>query len=72
MGELFFFFMSWKNLKYFFLFDPIGMTQQMVYNKEKEQFSENKLFGIYSSKHIVFITVFSVVSSIKRLVPIFS
>lgn len=48
MGELFIFFMSWKNFKYFFLFDPIGMIQQMVYYKEKDQFSENKLFGFYS------------------------
>lgn len=54
MGELFIFFMSWKNFKYFFLFDPIGMIPQMVYYKERDQFSENKLFGFYSVQKTLF------------------
>lgn len=55
MGELFSFFMSWKNFKYFFLFDPIGMIPQMVYYKERDQFSENKLFGFYSVQKTLFL-----------------
>lgn len=73
MGELFLFVMSWKNFKYFFLFDPIGMTQQMAYYKEREHFSENCLIFTQSRKHTVSLqNLFKIFISHQRLVLIFN